>query len=76
MEIYMSDASAKIYEQALLSVLVAAEEKGINVGELYDRACELTEKEDGRVRFVDHRDSGEVALVISLAIARVKGLAK
>ncbi|MCQ9468793.1 hypothetical protein NRB15_00415 [Pseudomonas alliivorans] len=72
----MSEASAKIYEQALFSVLVAAEEKGLNVGDLYDRACELTEMEDSKVRFVDHRDSGDVALVISLAIARVKGLAK
>jgi len=72
----MSEELPKIYEQALVSVLAAAQEKGLNVGELYKRACELSEDEDSKVRCLDARDSGEVAMVISLATARLAGLHK
>ena len=67
---------AKINEQALVSVLAAAEDLGLNIGKVYERACELTEQEGSKVLFLDPRDTGEVALAISLATARVSGLVK
>ncbi|KPB87067.1 Uncharacterized protein AC504_2433 [Pseudomonas syringae pv. maculicola] len=70
----MSEDLSKIYEQALVSVLTAAEQMGLNIDELYQRATELTEQEESTVRFIDSRDTGEVALATTLAIARVKGL--
>lgn len=70
----MAAELSKINEQALVSVLAAVEELGLNVGKVYERACELTEKEGSKVLFLDSRDTGEVALAISLAIAKLKGL--
>ncbi|WP_122341430.1 hypothetical protein [Pseudomonas caricapapayae] len=66
----------KIYEQALVSVIAAAQEKGLDIDELCKLAAELIEQEESTVRFIDRRDTDHVPLAITLAIARVKGLIK
>ncbi|MNJ38789.1 hypothetical protein D3C77_336430 [compost metagenome] len=69
----MSEELASIQEQALVSVLAAAKEQGVNLGQLYDRACALNEQEGSGVFSLDSRHTGDVALVISLAIHKAQG---
>lgn len=67
----MSEEHASIKDQALRSVLAAVNDLGINLGEVYDRACALTDQEGSKVLTIDERLTGEVALAISVAMHEV-----
>ncbi|AUY32661.1 hypothetical protein [Pseudomonas sp. PONIH3] len=67
----MSEELASIKDQALRSVLAAVKDLGVNLGEVYDRACALNEEEGGKVLTIDQRRTGDVAMAISLAMHEV-----
>lgn len=67
----MSEELESIKDQALRSVLAAVKDMGVNLGEVYDRACALTEEEGSKVLTIDQRLTGEVALAITVAMHEV-----
>lgn len=67
----MSEEIVSIKGQALRSVLAAAKDMGVDLGQIYDRACSLNEEEASKVFIIDPRKTGDVALEISLAMHEV-----
>jgi len=67
----MAEDLVGIQEQALVSILAAAKDQGVNLGHLYDRACVINEEAGSKIYSIDPRHTGEVALAISLALMKV-----
>lgn len=70
----MSDVNPDIHQQALVAVLAAAKEQGLDPAKVVDRASELLNDPNGSTLFIPARDLEHVELELSLAFAKVKGL--
>ncbi len=70
----MSDVNPQVFQQALVAVLSAAQEKGVDVGGLVDRAREILTEPGNKAKFIPDRDVEHVDLELELARNTVKGL--
>lgn len=70
----MSDVNPDVHQQALVAVLAAAQEQGLNPAILLDRASEILNDAGNKALFIPARDVEHVELELSLAFAKVKGL--
>lgn len=70
----MSDVNPEIHQQALVAVLAAAKEQGLDPADVVDRASELLNDPNGTTLFIPARDLEHVELELSLAFAKIKGL--
>jgi len=70
----MSDVNPEIHQQALVAVLAAAKEQGLDPAKVVDRASELLNDSNGTTLFIPSRDVEHVELELSLAYAKIKGL--
>ncbi|CAK15056.1 hypothetical protein [Pseudomonas entomophila] len=66
----MTEVTLDMRQQALVALIAAAQEQGLHSKNLVDRASELLNSPEGKVRFIPERDVGDVELELSLAYAR------
>jgi hypothetical protein len=70
----MSDVNPQVHQQALVAVLAAAQEQGVDPAKLVDRASEILNDSSSKALFIPERDVEHVELELSLAYAKIKGL--
>ncbi|WLI44440.1 hypothetical protein PSH84_23295 [Pseudomonas beijingensis] len=70
----MSDVNHEIYQQALVAVIAAAQEQGMDPAKLIDRASEILNDSSNKALFISERDVEHVELELSLAFTKIKGL--
>ena len=70
----MTEVTLDMRQQALVAVIAAAQEEGLDSAKLVDRACELLNAAESKVRFIPERDLEHVDQELSLAYAKFKGL--
>lgn len=69
----MSDVNPQVHQQALVAVIAAAQEQGIDAAKLVDRAREILNDSSNKARFIPERDIEHVELELQLAYATIKG---
>ncbi|WP_058545783.1 hypothetical protein [Pseudomonas fluorescens] len=70
----MSDVNTDVHQQALVAIIAAAKEQGIDPAKLVDRASEILNDSSNKALFIPERDVEHVELELSLAYAKIKGL--
>lgn len=70
----MSDVNPDVHQQALVAVIAAAQEQGVDAARLVDRASEILNESGNKALFIPERDVEHVELELSSAYAKIKGL--